>query len=170
MSWGATIDDGHGLFVVGTQQEEHAAEETEAQQPEHVQVNPEVEQIEPQHGRSTRQSTRPSYLEDYVLLADMASYEYKHVPLVLSRFAIIVLSALGYEERSSFCSAPDIMTSKSYVLSFDFLIFLWELSLSQVGPPFTRATSLPFIGRSCLCPPWFVAARAHQIPDLLPYF
>ncbi|KAF2613395.1 hypothetical protein F2Q70_00012916 [Brassica cretica] len=71
MSWGATIDDGHGLFVVGTQQEEHAAEETEAQQPEHVQVNPEVEQIEPQHGRSTRQSTRPSYLEDYVLLADV---------------------------------------------------------------------------------------------------
>ncbi|KAF3511851.1 hypothetical protein F2Q69_00004594 [Brassica cretica] len=66
MSWGATMDDGHGPFVVGTQQEEHAAEETKAQQPEPVQVNPEVEQIEPKPRRSTRQSTRPSYLKDYI--------------------------------------------------------------------------------------------------------
>ena len=52
--------------------EEQAAEETEEQQPEHVQVNPDVEQVDPQQPRrSTRQSTRPSYLEDYVLLADI---------------------------------------------------------------------------------------------------
>ncbi|KAF3559190.1 hypothetical protein F2Q69_00015209 [Brassica cretica] len=31
------MDDGHGPFVVGTQQEEPAAEETEVQQPEPVQ-------------------------------------------------------------------------------------------------------------------------------------
>ena len=35
-SWGATMDDRHGPFVVGTQQEEPAAEETEAQQPKPV--------------------------------------------------------------------------------------------------------------------------------------
>ena len=68
---GATMDDGHGPLVVGTQQEELAAEGTEAQQPESVQVNPEVDQIEPQPRRSTRLSTRPSYLKDYVLLADI---------------------------------------------------------------------------------------------------
>ena len=64
------MDDGHGPFVVGTQQEEPAAEETEVQQPEPVQVNPDVEQVDPQQPRrSTRQSTHPSYLEYYVLLA-----------------------------------------------------------------------------------------------------
>ena len=71
MSWGTTTDDGQGPFVVGTQQEEPAAKETEAHQPELVQVNPKVEQIEPQPRRSTHQSTRPNYLEDYVLLADI---------------------------------------------------------------------------------------------------
>ena len=47
------MDDGHGPFVVGTQQEEPAAEETEVQQPEPVQVNPNVEQVDPQQPRRT---------------------------------------------------------------------------------------------------------------------
>lgn len=65
MTWGATMDDGHDPFVVETQQEESAAEETEAQLPEHVQDSLDVEQVVPQQPtRSTHQSNRPSYLEE----------------------------------------------------------------------------------------------------------
>lgn len=75
MTCGTTMDDGSGPFVVGTQTHEdveteiqtHEAEETE--EPNAEEVNEQETVQEPR--RSTRQSNRPGYLDDYVLLADI---------------------------------------------------------------------------------------------------
>ncbi|WZZ85883.1 hypothetical protein YC2023_114462 [Brassica napus] len=74
MTCGATLDEGNGPFVVGENQEETIATDTE---------HP-VDDLEPTHAeeaseqpatqdarRSTRQTSKPSYLEDYILLAEL---------------------------------------------------------------------------------------------------
>ena len=73
MSWGSTEDNGSGPYVVGSNNEDVVAEpETETNETAEI-VSDTVNDQEPIQEviRSNRQTSRPSYLEDYVMLADL---------------------------------------------------------------------------------------------------
>lgn len=73
MSWGLTIDEAHRPFVVGNQQEEYtvAEEETQTHVPETGDTDQVTEKAMTQGlRRPTRQKTRPTYLNDYVMITD----------------------------------------------------------------------------------------------------
>lgn len=73
MSWGTTQDNGSGPFVVRVHYEDKATEpETETNETEEINSEGVDEQEYTQEVRpSTRQTSRPCYLEDYVLLSDI---------------------------------------------------------------------------------------------------
>lgn len=74
MKWGTTIDEGHGPFVIGSHQQESIAEETEQQEtetePSHTEGTSQEAATQGTR-RSTRQTSKPNYLDDYILLAEV---------------------------------------------------------------------------------------------------
>ena len=74
MTWGTTLDEGNGPFVIGAHQKESITEETEQQetetQPSHTKGTSEEAATQGTR-RSTRQTSKPNYLDDYILLAEV---------------------------------------------------------------------------------------------------
>lgn len=74
MIWGSTQDEGSGPYISGTQQE-NTTPETEHQEDDSESIYTQEEQSAEQGTtRSSRQVNKPSYLKDYILLAEI---EYK---------------------------------------------------------------------------------------------
>ena len=74
MTWGTTLDEGAGPFVSGQRQEENIAAESEHQpeEPETTHIEDVDEEATTQETRqSNRQRSKPSYLDDYILLAEV---------------------------------------------------------------------------------------------------
>lgn len=74
MTWGSTLNEGNEPFVIGMHQGENTTDETK-----HLDANSESTHTEEEseqaatHGsrRSSRQTSKPSYLDDYILLSEI---------------------------------------------------------------------------------------------------